>query len=172
VHNAQSDVTALHTTVDGLNAQIPTFDRVVAIANELRVAKGEVSHLSTTAVDWSAVVGELSHKIPAGLGITTFTGSASNGTASAGTSAASASATLAPATGIGSINVGVSGTFPSSAHFDPVAQWIDGLSASSFFSPPGVSAVANAPAGPNTSVTFQSTLWLTPSSNLAKNAHF
>jgi hypothetical protein len=35
-----------------------------------------------------------------------------------------------------------------------------------------VSAVANAPAGPNTSVTFQSTLWLTPSSNLAKNAHF
>jgi hypothetical protein len=35
-----------------------------------------------------------------------------------------------------------------------------------------VTSVANAPNGPNTAVSFQSTLWLTTSSNLAKNAHF
>ena len=65
--------------------------------------------------------------------------------------------------------MGVSGAFPSSAHFDPVAQWIDGLTASSMFSPPGVASVTNQPVGGNTTVAFQSTLWLTTDSNLTKN---
>jgi len=173
VHKAQNDVAALHATVDGLNAQIPTFDKVVAIANELRLSKSQVSHVSTTAVDWAAVVSELGTRIPPGLGITTFTGTA-NGAGAAGSSSATASVPTgaAPATSIGSVNVGVGGTFPSTAHFDPVAQWIDGLTASPLFNPPGVSSVANAPNGPNTAVSFQSTLWLTVGSNLAKNAHF
>jgi hypothetical protein len=70
------------------------------------------------------------------------------------------------------LTVGLSGNFPSSAHFDPVAQWIDNLTASPMFSPPGVSSVANTPAGGNTTVTFSSTLWLLPTSNLIKNAGF
>jgi hypothetical protein len=51
-----------------------------------------------------------------------------------------------------------------------VAQWIDALTASPMFSPPGVAAVTNAPIGANTTVAFQSNLWLTPKSNLTKNA--
>ena len=173
VHNAQNDVASLHTTVDSLNAQIPTFDKVVAIANELRTATSEVSTLSAKAVDWSAVVSELGNRIPAGLAVTTFTGSANTGSASAAASTTSGSSALtgaASASDIGVLNVGVGGTFPSTAHFDPVAQWIDDLSASSLFGPPGVAAVTNAPNAGNTNVTFQSTLFLTVGSNLAKNA--
>ena len=173
VHSAQNGVNALHSSVAQLNAQIPTYDKVVAITNELRTAKTQVAHLSSTAVDWSAVVGELGHRIPAGLAINTFTGTSTAQGATAGTgTTATATATATPATpgAIGSLALGVSGTVPSSAHFDPVAQWIDGLTASTMFSPPGVASVANAPAGANTAVTFQSTLWLTPDANLTKNA--
>jgi type IV pilus assembly protein PilM len=173
VHNAQNDVATLKTNVAGLNAQIPTFDKVVAITNELRAAKSEVASISGTAVDWSAVVAQLGQRIPPGLGITTFAGSASPSGGAAATTTASAGASpagAAPPGAIGSVAVGVAGTFPGTAHFDPVAQWIDGLSASPMFSPPGVTAVANAPNGANTNVSFQSNLWLTVSSNLVKNA--
>ena len=172
VHNAQNGVTTLKASVAELNAKIPTYDKVVAIANELRVAKAEVGQISATAVDWSAVVGQLGQRIPAGLAITTFTGnSTAGGTATtASTTAANDPAGAAPAGAIGSIAVGVSGTFPTSAHFDPVAQWIDGLTASPMFSPPGVDSVANTPSAGNTTLSFQSSFWLTPDSNLTKNA--
>ena len=43
VHSAQNGVSNLQTTVAELNAQIPSYDKVVAINNELRVAKGQVT---------------------------------------------------------------------------------------------------------------------------------
>jgi len=175
VHNAENGVNTLKSSVAALNGQIPTYDKVVAITNELRVAKGEVAKLSETTVDWSAVISQLGGRIPAGLAVTTFAGTAgSQGTAPAAGSVSTASAaTTSPAVpgSIGSLNLGVGGTFPGTAHFDPVAQWIDNLTASPMFSPPGVSAVTNAPsAGGNTAVNFQSTLWLTANANLTKNA--
>jgi type IV pilus assembly protein PilM len=173
VHNAQNGVSILKTSVAQLNDQIPRFDKVVAIHNELQVAQGEVTQISATAVDWSAVVAQLSQRIPAGLGITTFTGtSAAAGGAPAAATASTGvgAAGTAPAGTIGSLTLGVSGTFPSSAHFDPVAQWIDALTASPMFSPPGVASVTNAPSGASTTVAFQSNLFLTPDSNLTKNA--
>lgn len=175
VHNAENGVSSLKGSVAELNAQIPTFDKVVAITNELRVAKGEVSQISATAVDWSAVVAQLQQRIPAGLAVTTFSGSslaAAGAPAAAAAAATSANnpAGTAPAGAIGTLALGVSGAFPSSAHFDPVAQWIDGLTVSTMFSPPGVAAVTNAPSGANTTVAFQSNLWLTANSSLSKNA--
>jgi len=176
VHNAENGVSNLKSSVAQLNTEIPTFDKVVAITNELRTAKGEVSQISSKAVDWSAVVAQLQQRVPAGLNVTTFTGtSAATGAPSAAATSATASAVTssgaAPAGAIGSLTLGVSGAFPSSAHFDPVAQWIDNLTADSMFSPPGVASVtnANAPTGGNTTVAFQSTLWLTAASNLTKN---
>ncbi|HVA02726.1 MAG TPA: type IV pilus assembly protein PilM, partial [Acidimicrobiales bacterium] len=178
VHKAQNGVSDLHTAVAGLNAQIPKYDKVVAINNELRTAKGQVATLGATAVDWSAVVSQLGTRVPAGLSVNTFTGTSLAGAGTTASTTATATATASstgstPVAGsIGSLTVGLSGNFPSSAHFDPVAQWIDNLTASPMFSPPGVSAVANAPAGGSTTVTFSSTLWLLPTSNLIKNAGF
>jgi len=175
VHSAQNGVSNLHSAVAGLNAQIPKYDKVVAINNELRVAKTQVTTLGSTAVDWSAVVAQLGSRIPTGLSVNTFTGSGlTAGAATASTTATASSASSTPVAGsIGSLSMGLSGNFPISAHFDPVALWIDNLTASPMFSPPGVSSVANTPvAGANTSVTFSSTLWLLPTSNLIKNAGF
>ncbi|HUY20926.1 MAG TPA: type IV pilus assembly protein PilM [Acidimicrobiales bacterium] len=177
VSSAENGVNGLKTNVAQLNSQIPTFDKVVAITNELRTAQTQVASLSATAVDWSAVVSQLGQRIPAGLAINSLTGTSTaagtaGGTAPAAPASTTASVgtTTAPPGAIGSLALGVGGTFPTTAHFDPVAQWIDGLTASSMFTPPGVASVANAPTGGNTSVTFQSTLWLTADANLTKNA--
>jgi hypothetical protein len=176
VRSAQNGVSNLHTAVADLNAQIPRYDKVVAINNELRVAKGQVSDLAATAVDWSAVVSQLSSRIPAGLSVNTFTGTggtpAPGATSTASTSTPAAVGTAPVPGAIGTLSVGLAGNFPSSAHFDPVAQWIDNLTASTMFSPPGVETVANTPAGADTTVTFTSTLFLLPTSNLIKNAGF
>ncbi len=178
VRSAQNDVATLNSSVAALNAQIPTYDKVVAIANELRVAKSEVTTVSSTAVDWAAVLNQLQSHIPAGLDVTTFSGASSStsGTTSSSSSSASAASSnatdagSAPTGSIGSLQVGVAGTFPISAHFDPVAQWIDGLTSSSMFSPPGVASVTNTAAGGSTAISFESNLWLTTDANLTKNA--
>jgi hypothetical protein len=105
--------------------------------------------------------------------VTTFAGNSTASGGAAATTTATAGAApvgVAPPGSIGSLTMVVAGTFPNTAHFDPVAQWIDGLTASPMFTPPGVSSVANAPNGANTNVTFASNLFLTPYSNLVRNA--
>jgi len=66
--------------------------------------------------------------------------------------------------------VSVSGSFPANAHFSPVAEWIDSITASSIFDPPSVSGVTNTQAtGGGTTVSFSSTISL-KSSALVKKA--
>jgi len=187
VHNAENDVSNLTESVNALNAQIPTYDKAVAVTDGLQRSKVEVSSITVGAVDWAAVVAELSKTTPSGLSLTSFSGNAAQsttgGTAGAGPTAAGQTTptTVPAATGavggstagaVGTVSVDVGGTFPSVAHFSPVAEWIDNVTGTSMFDPPGVSAVSNAPSGANTSVTFQSTLTLTSSATLAKNGRY
>jgi type IV pilus assembly protein PilM len=190
VHNAESGVNALTTSVAALNAQIPTYDKVVAANEELLTSKGQVTQITVSAVDWSAVVAELGKATPTGLSLTSFSGTAQAPAAAATTPGAPATATTPtttptstagagaaaagpiPTGAIGSISVDVGGTFPGVAHFSPVAEWIDGITSSVMFDPPGVSAVTNAPSGADTAVNFQSTLSLTSGATLAKNGKY
>ncbi|MHB8680564.1 MAG: type IV pilus assembly protein PilM [Acidimicrobiales bacterium] len=167
VHSAQNNVTALRSSVGQLNAEIPTYNSVVKAVNELRTAQGDVTRLTSSAVDWSAVVAEIDRVAPPGLGVVTF-----NGTAGAPTGATASTSGPLPPGSIGSMTVSVAGTFSNTAHFSPVAEWIDAISSSKMFSPPSVSSVANAPAGANTTVTFQSIVAITRLANLATNARF
>lgn len=170
VHNAENKVNSLTASVNQLNAEIPTYNSVVRAVNELKTAKSDVTRLTAAGVDWSAVVAEIDRVAPSGLAITTFQGTSGTATARSGTSGTPGSDV--PAGAIGSLNVSVSGTFSNTAHFSPVAEWIDAISGSKLFSPPSVTSVANAPSGGNTTVTFQSSLALTSESSLAQNASF
>jgi type IV pilus assembly protein PilM len=184
VHSAQSGVNVLTASVAQLNNQIPTYDKAVAVTDGLTRSKAQVTTITTSAVDWSAVVRELNKATPTGLDLTVFTG---NATATAGTTPAAGgpsttttptttpgTTTGTPATGVvGTLSVSVGGTFPGVAHFTPVADWIDDITnANIMFEPPAVSSVANAPSGSDTSVTFQSTLDLTSGASLAKNGKY
>jgi type IV pilus assembly protein PilM len=167
VHNAQGNVSSLHESVTQLQAQIPTYDRVVAATNELKSATGQVQGLSGRAVDWGAVLDELGKRTPAGLAVNAFAGTSAGSTSGAAASGSTAGKPVAGA--IGAFTATVSGSFPNDAHFSPVALWIDGVSGSPMFSPPGVQSVTNQPQGANTTVSFQSTVSLTSSASIAKN---
>jgi type IV pilus assembly protein PilM len=158
VHSAQNDVTTLRSSVAGLHVLIPTYDKVVRVNSELHATQAQITRLASTFVDWPAVSAELNARTPAGLSLTSFTGSAVSGSTPGSSSTASTAATSAGV--VGSITVSVSGTFPTNAHFDPVAEWIDSITSSSMFDPPSVSGVTNAPALGGTTVSFQSTVSL------------
>ncbi|MHB8328259.1 MAG: type IV pilus assembly protein PilM [Acidimicrobiales bacterium] len=172
VHNAQNDVGSLTASVAQFQAEVPTYNSVVRAVDELTAARGQVTRLASQAVDWSAVLTQLDSIAPAGLSITTFNGTSTGAPTTAAGAGASAAAPgpAGPAGSIGSMTVAVIGTFADTAHFSPVAEWIDAVSSSKMFDPPSVSSVANAPAGPNTTVTFQSTVSLTSLASLFKNA--
>lgn len=158
VHDAQNDVHALQANVASLNDQIPIYDTVVRANTELHVAQGRLARLSSTFVDWPAVLSQLDSSTPAGLSVTNFTGISQSASGSGSTVSSTPGASNAGA--IGSISVSVSGTFPANAHFSPVAEWIDDITAAPMFDPPSVAGVANAPVSGGTTVSFQSTVSL------------
>jgi hypothetical protein len=160
VHSAQDDVNTLQTSVATLQVQIPTFSAVVRAHDELAVASGQITRLTSTFVDWPAVLTELDARMPAGLTVTSFTGNAQTTSSSASSSTATPGASSAGA--VGNINVSATGSFPANAHFSPVAEWIDNITASSMFDPPSVNGVTNAQVTGTggTTVSFSSTVSL------------
>lgn len=178
VHEAESQVASLTTSVAQLNAQVPTYNRVVATVDELHTAQGQVNHITTQAVDWAALVNQLDSITPAGLAIESFQGTGGPdiaGLSSSSGSAAPPTGTTPGATtsgGIGSMTVAVSGSFPNTAHFSPVAQWIDAVSGSSMFAPPSVASVANAQSGASTNVTFESVVSILSGASLSQNGSY
>ncbi|MDE3085815.1 MAG: type IV pilus assembly protein PilM [Acidobacteriota bacterium] len=179
VHEAEGQVASLTTSVGQLNAEIPTYNKVVAAIDELQSAKSQVGQLTAKTVDWAAVLSGIDSVAPQGLGITSVIGTGGPAIAGAGGSGASATASSAGSNGapaaagsIGTVTVAVSGSFPNTAHFSPVAQWIDAISGTSTFAPPSVSAVTNAPNGSATNVTFQSVVSILPPASLEKNGSY
>jgi type IV pilus assembly protein PilM len=182
VRSAESGVNALNASVASLNNQIPTYDKAVAVTDGLQRSKAQVTTITTSAVDWSAVVSELNQATPAGINLSAFSGTASAtpGAAAGGASAPTSSATTTPSTSIGAPATGVvgtvtmdaEGTFPAAAHYDPVADWIDNISGSTMFDPPGITAATNTPSGAGTTVNFQTTISLTSGATLSKNGKY
>jgi type IV pilus assembly protein PilM len=170
VRHTQQDNEALRKSVAGLRAVIPTYDKAAIAEGELHAAEAQVTLLNSTSVDWPAVLAELNARMPAGLSVTNFAGTVqtSSGSKSSGITLPPGT-TLPPGVTmpgasnvrvVGSITVSVSGTFPANAHFDPAAEWIDSVTASSMFSPPSVTALTNTPSPGGTTVSFQSTVLL------------
>ncbi len=176
VHSAQSGVNTLSTSVASLNAQIPTYDKVVAATDELQTSKTQVSQITVAAVDWSAVVAELSKATPTGLNLTAFSGTSGSSTAAGGSASSATTPSTAigttPSASVGTVTLTVGGTFPEADHFTPVASWIDNITSSTMFYPPQVSPVTDAPSGADTAINFSSTLSLTSGATLSKNGKY
>ncbi len=175
VQSATSSVNALSASVAQFNTEIPTFDKALAAADEVRDTNAHVTSLASAAADWGSVFTQLDASTPSGLAITglTGTGTTVNGATSSDSGAAGTAtpgATTAKGA-IGSMVLTISGSFPGTAHFSPVAEWIDNISGVTMFSPPGVSSVTNTPVGANTTVTFESNVSLGPDASLAKNGN-
>lgn len=163
-HLAENNVQAASTQISSLQTEIPKYDHVVKAAQELAQSKEQISAVSTSSVDWYAVLTELTARTPAGLRVESVTGATGSGSQASGSST--------PVQGIGQMTVNVNGTYRTDTHFSPVAEWIDNLSASPFFFPPSVASASNQKNGSSTQIQFSSTINLQPEANLAKNGSF
>lgn len=175
VHSAEQQVASLNSSLAQLRAEIPTYNRASQAVSELNSARGQVTRLTSEAVDWSAVLGQLDAVTPGGLGVNTLTatgGPTLTGSSSSAPSSASSTPGATVSGGIGSMTVSVAGTFPNTAHFSPVAAWIDAISKSPMFAPPSVSSVANAAAGGATTVTFQSVVSILSGGSMERNGSY
>ena len=173
VHSAEHQVNTLNSSLAQLKAEIPTFNKASEAVTELHTAQGEVTTLTAKAVDWSAVLNQLNAVTPSGLAVDSLqaTGGPTGTGASTGTGSSGGGATPGATTsgGIGSMTVSVSGSFPNTAHFSPVAEWIDAISGTSMFAPPSVTGVTNAPNGGSTTVTFSSVVSIMTGGSLSTN---
>lgn len=170
VHNDENQLNAANASIASLRQQIPRYDPIVAANKVLHQTKGEVDAITATAPDWYTVLSDLARNTPClpsysgCLSVTAFSGSSGAPAATAGSPA--------PAPGaIGALTLTVSGTYGSDPHFLPVAQWLDQVGAPIFQSP-AVAGATNTAAAGGTAVTFTSTVPITPSASLSKNASY
>jgi len=161
VHDAQSSVTTLQSTITSLNAEIPRYDLVVAAQSAIASGEQQRAGVTTAAVDWPSVIGSLIAITPHNLGVTSFVGTTGVPTATAG---APATATHAAGSVLGTISTTLSGPGPE---YTLTSAWINAITSSTDFADPVVTAITTTPK--TNVVTFPSTVSVTPAASLAKN---
>jgi len=161
VHDAQSSVTTLQSTITSLNAEIPRYDLVVAAQSAIASGEQQRAGVTTAAVDWPSVIGSLIAITPHNLGVTSFVGTTGVPPATAG---APATATHAAGSVLGTISTTLSGPGPE---YTLTSAWINAITSSTDFADPVVTAITTTPK--TNVVTFPSTVSVTPAASLAKN---
>ncbi|MDA8185542.1 MAG: type IV pilus assembly protein PilM [Actinomycetota bacterium] len=162
VHQANSRITSLTSSVATLKAQVVQYDPVVRATDAVRTSTTQVQQVAAHAVDWPAVLGAIGPLTPSGLSITTFDGTTTGPGAAA--SGSTASSTASPAE-IGQITATCSGT---GTGFVLASQWIDGVGSSKLFDTPLVPSVTVS----GGQVSFTSTVGITPAASLAHNPNY
>ncbi len=179
VHNAQNNVSALQTNINGLNAQVPKYDQVVAANQAYTAGLTRRASVLNSAIDWPLALTNLISITPPGAQVKSFNGSsttasgssAAGGTASSSTGTATSAAS--PTSGgsnattsaaIGTIQLDVTGPGPS---LSISAAWIDAIAGSQLFANPLQGATA---VNPDSTISFPFTVSITPNASLSKNA--
>lgn len=162
VHQANSRITSLTSSVATLKAQVVQYDPVVRATDAVRTSTTQVQQVAAHAVDWPAVLDAIGPLTPSGLSITTFDGTTTGPGAAA--SGSTASSTASPAE-IGQITATCSGT---GTGFVLASQWIDGVGSSKLFDTPLVPSVSVS----GGQVSFTSTVGITPAASLAHNPNY
>jgi len=170
VRSAQSNVNSLNAEIATINAEIPRYDLVVAATNAYNAGVRRRATVLNSAVDWPEALGNLIALTPKNLEVQSFVGTTGNASTTAG-GATATSPTTTPAAGspssvIGSVSTSLTGPGPG---LTSPSQWIQAVAGDTpklFVSPVPTSVVTN----PNGSVSFPSSISITPLASLAKNA--
>jgi hypothetical protein len=168
VHSAQNDVSALNSSISTLNAQIPKYDLVVAADTAYTQGKARRTAVLGQSIDWPQALTNLISITPARLQVQSFVGTTGNGTA---TTPATTPATTTPASNTVSASIGFVATAltgPGPGLTSP-SQWTQAIAndpAKMFANPVPTSIATNT----DGSVSFPSTISVTPFASLAKNA--
>ncbi|MGH9080325.1 MAG: type IV pilus assembly protein PilM [Acidimicrobiales bacterium] len=179
VHDAQNNVSALQTNINGLNAQVPKYDQVVAADQAYTAGLARRASVLNAAVDWPLTLNNLISITPPGAQVKTFNGtsvattgsSAAAGSSTSATSTATAAAATTPAGGassttsaaIGTVQLSVTGPGPS---LSISAAWINAVASSQLFANPLQGATS---VNPDSTISFPFTVSITPDASLSKN---
>jgi type IV pilus assembly protein PilM len=172
VHNAQNDVSALNVSITGLNSQIPKYDLVVQANTSYDQGKARRTAVLGESIDWPHALSNLIGITPPQLQVQSFVGTTGNGSA---TTSATSTATPTTATPAASSSVSASIGFVATALTGPgpglnsPSLWTSAIAndALKLFANPVPTSITTNPDG---SVSFPSTISVTPSASLAKNA--
>ncbi len=171
VRNAQSNVSAMQTSISALNAQVPKYDLVVAANDAYTAGLARRSSVLNSSVDWPLALNTLISITPANAEVQSFVGAATAGAAGGATAATTAPATTASTGGpsttsaaIGTVQLTVTGPGPSLSTSE---AWINAVAGSPVFANPLQGATV---ANPDSSITFPFTVSVSPAASLDKNA--
>ena len=171
VHNAQSSVDTLQTSISALNAQVPKYDVVVAANTAYTAGITRRATVVNAAVDWPLALNNLITITPSNARVQSFNGATNPSTAgaaatptstTAGTTTGAATSTTSAA--IGTIQSGVTGPGPSLSISE---AWINAIAGSKLFANPLQGATT---VNPDSTISFPFTISITPDASLDKNA--
>jgi hypothetical protein len=173
VHSAQNDVSALNTSISSLNAQIPKYDLVVSADTAYNQGTARRTAVLGSSIDWPNALSNLIAITPPKLQVQSFIGTTGNGSATASTTGAAiptttatpaASSTVSPA--IGFVATALTGPGPG---LNSPSLWTSAIAndAAKLFANPVPTSITTNQDG---SVSFPSTISVTPAASLAKNA--
>jgi cell division protein FtsL len=164
VHQTQSTVADLQSSIDVLNAQVPKYDLVVAANNAYTAGLDRRATVLNSAVDWPLALNSLISITPAKAEVQSFDGATVASTTGTTSSATTTSDSATTAAAIGTIQMAVTGPGPSLSISE---AWINAISSSHLFANPLQGATV---VNPDTTITFPFTISITPTASLDKNA--
>ncbi len=172
VHSAQNDVSTLNSDISSLNAQIPKYDLVVSADTAYQQGTARRTAVLGASIDWPNALSNLISITPPKLQVQSFAGTTGNGSATGSTTGAAtpttatpaASSTVSPA--IGFVATALTGPGPGLTSPSLWTSAIANDAAKLFANPVPTSITTNS----DGSVSFPSTISVTPAASLAKNA--
>ena len=172
VHSAQNDVSALNANISSLNSQIPKYDLVVAATTAYDQGKARRTAVLGESIDWPNALTNLIAITPPNLQVQSFVGTTGNGSATASATSAVTPTTATPAASssvsasIGFVATALTGPGPG---LTSPSLWTSAIAndAAKLFANPVPTSIATNSDG---SVSFPSTISVTPAASLAKNA--
>ncbi|MHB1711610.1 MAG: type IV pilus assembly protein PilM [Acidimicrobiales bacterium] len=167
VHSAENAVSTLDASITSLDSQIPKYDLVVQADNAYTTGNARRATVLGQSIDWPRALTNLIGITPAQLRVQSFVGTTGNGTTPPTTaSAAGAPASNAVSASIGFVATALTGPGPGLTSPSKWTQAIAHDPSKMFANPVPTSIVTN----PNGSVSFPSTISITPFGSLSKNA--
>jgi len=154
VQSAESDIASLNSQIATANAEIPKYNKVVAAEAAYTSGVHRRTSVLASAVDWPTTLSGFIAMTPTDLQIKTFVGTTVATASSGGTSEAA----------IGSISTSIVGPGPG---LTSPQNWLNAVQQSTLFANAVPTTVTQNADG---SVSFPSTVSITPAASLAKNA--
>jgi hypothetical protein len=139
VHSAENHNAHLQAELTALKNQIPNYDPVVKVHNEVISQANKLVPLVEDEVQWIAVLGQLNSFTPPGLTVSDFSASLSTGSSSA---SSSTSARPLPKKDLKSFILGTGSVSVTGPSLNSAAKWLSAINSAPDFTNVEVSSVS------------------------------